>query len=338
MSWESDLGGDARAAQPYRADARPTEADVVTAYRWLLGRDPESAATIGRQVAETETVEALRRRLLASAEFRTRHGFAGSPALAQGAAPAIELDATEEQVARLLALGQRYWQRIGEAAPHYSALPDLVFRPENLSGSRRSLYATGREDRDILEGTLGRLGVPVGRIGRIVEFGCGVGRATLHLAALSPEVTGVDFAPAQLAVARAEARERGLDHIGWQRVAPGVTMPPDGCDLWFSRRALQHNPPPVIRALLRRTFAGLRPGAIATFQLLTWGQGYGFVLEEALAAPIPREAPQHVLPQAEVFALAAESGCKVLAVQDDPVVGLDRTRWLSHLFVVRRPA
>jgi len=227
---------------------------------------------------------------------------------------------------------------MGEVAPHYSALPDLVFRPENLPGSRRSLYASGREDRDILDGALGRLGVPVGRVGRIVEFGCGVGRATLHLAALSPDVTGVDFAPAHLAVARAEARDRGLDHIRWQRVAPGVTVPAEGCDLWFSRRTLQHNPPPVIRALLRRTLAGLRPGGHAVFQLVTWGDGYGFTLAEALAASSLREAPQHVLPQAEVFALAAETGCTVLSVQDDPVPGLDRTRWLSHLFVVRRPA
>jgi SAM-dependent methyltransferase len=307
---------------------------------------PENDQVVAWHATHCETIEALRRKLMASAEFRERNGFAGTPALARWAPgegigedqlPAIALDATAEDVTRLLVLAQRYWQRIGDAAPHWSALPDLIYRPERIDSSRRSLFASGREDREILEGVLGRLGVAPSRLGRLVDFGCGVGRATLHLAALTPDVTGVDFAASQLAVAKAAARQRGLDHIAWRRVLPGVTMPEEGCDVWFSRRALQHNPPPVIRALLRRTFADLRPGGIAVFQLLTWGLGYGFSVAEGLATPIPRDAPQHVLPQQAVFALVAEAGLELLGVHDDPVPGLDRTRWLSHLFVVRRP-
>ena len=339
MSWDEERAPPPAEPAGWLPDAPPTGAAVVSAYRWILGRDPESAQVITAHAMGCETVEELRRRLMASAEFRERSGFAGTPALAQGPAPSIALEADPDQLARLLQLGQRYWQRMGEIAPLWSAVPEPIYRGQRIEGSRRSFYASGREDRDLLEGVLGRLGVTPARIGRLVEFGCGAGRATLHLAALTPDVTGVDFAPSQLAVARAEAEERGLDHIRWRRVSAGMTMPEDGCDLWFSRRTLQHNPPPVIRALLRRTFADLRPGAIAAFQLLSWGLGYGFTLAEALAAPAASGAPPlHVLPQAEVFALVAEAGCEMLAVHDDPLQGLDRTRWLSHLFVLRRLA
>lgn len=318
-------------------DARPTPDDVAAAYRWILGRLPESEQVVRAQVAAVETSEDLRRRLLASAEFRVVGGFAGSPALPVGPAPAIELDAPPEAVARLLVLQQRLWQRLGETAPHWSALPQLIYRPEHVGDSRRSLYASGREERELLMAVLGRLGLDPARFRHLVDFGCGVGRATLHLAALCPEVTGVDFAPAQLAVARQEALARAMDHIAWLAVRGGATMPAGGCDLWFSRRTLHHNPPPVIRALLRRSFAELRPGGLAVFQLLTFGDGYGFVVADALAAGAPQRAEHHALPQPEVFALAAAAGLEVLAVHDDPVPGLDRTRWLSHLFVLRRP-
>jgi SAM-dependent methyltransferase len=318
-------------------DAAPTAADVVAAYFWVLGRPPENERVVGWHVANVETVEMLRRRLMGSAEFREKHGFAGSPILAGGPVPAIGLEATPAEIARMLVLAQRYWQHMGEVAPHWSALPEPIFRPEHIASSRRSLFASGREDRDLLEGILRQVGIPLNRIGHVVDFGCGIGRATLHFAALAAEVTGVDFAAAQLAIARQEAQVRGLDHIAWVRVQGGATMPQRGCDVWFSRRVLQHNPPPVIRALLRRTFADLRPGAVAVFQLLSWGADYGFSVAEALAAPSLRGLPQHVLPQAEVFALAREAGLELVAVHEDPVPGLDRTRWLSHVFVVRCP-
>lgn len=331
------MSGNAAPAAPPDKDAPPTPADVLAAYRWILGRAPENEDVAAAHLASAETREVLRRRFLASPEFLAAHGYAGGADRPAGPAPRIELQATEAQRARLLGESQRGWQRLGEIAPYWSALPGVALRSRGGGDGVRSVLATGREDRALLEAVLGRLGMAPGAFAHLADFGCGIGRATLHFAACCPEVTGLDFAPSQLAVARREAARRGFDHIAWMAVRPGMTMPPRPCDLWFSRRVLQHNPPPVIRALLADAFARLAPGAVAVFQLLTWGLGYGFDLGAALAAEGPDDHPLHVLPQAEVFALAAAAGLAVLAVHEDPMPGLDRARWLSHLFVMRRP-
>ncbi len=46
--------------------------DVVLAYRWLLGRDPESADVVREKVAACSSVDELRRDVMRSLEFR-RH-------------------------------------------------------------------------------------------------------------------------------------------------------------------------------------------------------------------------------------------------------------------------
>jgi SAM-dependent methyltransferase len=288
-------------------------AEVVAAFRWLLGRDPESEATVVSHL-EAGSVEALRRRIMRSAEFRQAAGFPMAELVAEAPA-ASDLDATPEELQALLVRQRRSWDALGGTAPHWSCLPEPSYRPESLPLHRRDFYASGREDRLLLEGVLARLGMPADRFGHLVEFGCGVGRATLHLAAICPEVTAVDISPSHLALARAEGKARGLDHIRWLRSRPDLPVPAERADIWFSRRVLQHNPPPLIRETLWQAFATLAPGGLAVFQLLTRGAGYGFSLAACLAGRPPQQPELHVLPQREVFALATAAGLQVLEVR-----------------------
>lgn len=326
--------GDRRAAA--RAVAAPalTREDIVSAYRWILGRDPENEAVVERRIASGQTPAMLREGMLAGTEFRDLALRARMPPLPLDAPPPpIALAADEEQLAAMLRQVQRAWSRLGEAAP-FAGPPE----PAGLaSGTRAAFLAAGLEDRAIVEAALLRCGVDAGRLRRAVDFGCGAGRATLHLAAICPEVTGVDVSGPHLAAAAAIARDKGLVHLRWQRALPGRLAPGGPCDLWFSRWALQHSAPPLIRAVLARGFASVAPGGVAVVQLPTWGEGYAFSAEDYLAAPRPPRPEWHVLPMAEVLALAASAGLAAAEVLEDPVPGLDRARWLSHLFVLRRP-
>lgn len=319
-----------------QGEPAPTVGDVDAAYRWLLGRPPESEAVVRTHLEHAPTLAALRDRLMRSPEFRRVSviGFIPGPPL--DAAPIEPVpEPGPEALEAMLVRARRGWVQLAEEGAHHSVLPDPRFRPETLPAHLRGFYATGREDRDRLAAVLHRLGLGGRPFHHLVEFGCGVGRATVHLATLCPEVTGIDHSPPHLEAARAEAKLRGLAHLRFLRSRPDAPMPAGACDLWFSRRALQWNPPPVMRAVLRLAFAALRPGGVAVFQLPTWGEGYRFDPAAHLAGP---ERPGlHALPQAEVFALAAEAGLAVLEVQEDVVPGLDRRLWLSHVFVVRRP-
>lgn len=292
---------------------------------------------IAEQLADGPTPGMLRRRLLGSAEFRQLGHAPVPPGLpADAAALPIALDAAPEQIEEMLARTRRSWGRLGETAPHWSVLQEDRFRPKEFPAHARDFWSSGREERLALEARLARLRLARGAIGRLVEFGCGVGRATLHLAAIAPDVTGVDLSAPHLALAREQAKARGMDHIRFLRSRPNEPVPAEPCDLWYSRRVLHLNPPPVIRHLLRLGFATVAPGGLAVFQLLTHGFGYAFDLDAHLAAA--PEPGLHVLPQPEVFALAAAAGLQVVEVQEDPIPGLDRKRWVSHVFVLRRPA
>lgn len=307
--------------------------DVVAGYRWILGRAPENEALIARRLAAGIGPAQLREELLASGEFRATVRDI-PPALAPEA-PALAVDLGASPAELHAMLHRARWARLrqGEVAP-FAGAPE---EPEALAvgDARRRYHAAGRADRRLLEGALARLGLPRG-FRRLVDFGCGAGRATLHLAAICPVVTGVDASPLHLALAREEAAARGLDHIGWRRATPERPMPVEACDIWFSRGVLQDHPPPVIRHLLALGFASVAPGGIAAFQVPTYGAGYRFGLAEELAGARPGPGP-HALPQAEVFALAAAAGLVPLEVNEDPLPGLDRGRWVSHFCVLRRP-
>jgi SAM-dependent methyltransferase len=318
-------------------EAKPGREDIIAAYRWLLGRPPEDEGVITRLLARIDSGAELRGELLHSSEFRERAGAAVAPGLPHDAPPmAVAATATPAALEAELIRLRKAWARLGEIAPHWSCLPEPAFRPERIAANRRAFLASGRADRALVEGVLARHRIAPDRLGRLVDFGCGVGRATLHLAAICPEITGVDISTPHLALARAEARSRGMDHIAWLRSRPDRAMPAEGYGLWFSRRVLQHVPPPLSRQLLSLGFAGLQPGGVAVFQLLTHGLGYGY--DPAAPPPPPASAVDelHALPQEEVFALAEASGLRVLDVQEDPAPGLDRRRWVSHLFVMAR--
>jgi SAM-dependent methyltransferase len=326
-----------RADPPERwADRRPGTEDVRACYRILLGREAEDEGVLARHAAAVATNAELRARIMASEEFR--QALAGPVTGFDGPGPEPDLAATEEELDRLIAIQAACWDALGEAAPHWSTLPEPRFRPERFEASRRAFYASGADEVAALLATLGRAGIAAEELSRVVEHGCGVGRVTLHLAAQFPEVTGVDVSAAHLAAGRRELDRRGLVHIRWLRARAGALMPARGYDLWFSRRTLQWNPPPLTRRVLEFAFAGLAPGGVAVFQLPTWCAGYRFSTAGYLAAP-PPEAPElHLLPQAEVFRVAAGAGLQVLGVWEDshlPVPG--PSPWRSQLFVLRKP-
>lgn len=322
-----------------RIAATPRLEDVRAAYRLILGREPENEAVLERHLASGADFIDLGARFLNSEEYKRR----GSPGLQDRLtlAPAplpIEDVAAPAALAAMLDRVGGYWATIGQAAPHWSVLTQNRFRPETIAETRGVFYATGAADRALVRDTLTRHGMDAGRMPRLVEFGCGVGRATLHLAGLFPNIVGCDVSQPHLDLAEQEAMARAIKGIDWYRSTIAAPLPEGGWDCWFSRLVLQHNPPPVMAHLLRLAFAGLRPGGCAIFQLPTYHVEYRFSVADYLARRDAPDMEMHVLPQASVFALAAAAGLEVLEVREDThLVTSNPMLWVSNLFVLRRP-
>lgn len=330
-------------AQPVRlkrGELPATREDIRAAYRVVLGREPESEAVLDSQLVGHPTRNEIRNRFLQSEEFS-----AANPGLLKNASlplvhegMAVEVEARPEALAAMLQRTGGYWSQVGQEAPHWSVLTNDRYRPERIEETREAFYATGQGDLDLVRNLLERHGIDPARLPLCLEYGCGVGRATLALAGLFQRVIGCDISAPHLELARQEAARRGISNLGWHHSGIAAPMPAGGWNLWYSRIVLQHNPPPIMAHLLRLAFAGLAPGGVAIFQVPTHSNGYGFAIDRYMAASDSPHMEMHVLPQRHVFALAAEAGLEVLEVREDTQAVTDNhADWLSNMFVLRRP-
>lgn len=314
-----------------------TREEVVLAYRVVLLRDPENEDVIAAHRRNWRDVAAFGRALSESEEFQRRTRPPEPEALPLDLPPnAIELEADGPTLLRLLAAQRPYWERIGETAPHWSALPEARFLPENLAANREAFEASGGTEARAVVAALARLGRQPTEFRRVLEQGCGVGRITRHLAPRFAHMTAADLSLPHLRLAASELAAAGLGNVSLAQVTPDRWVPLSGCDLWMSFGVLQHLPPPLALALLRAAFAALARRGLAVFQAVTWIEDYGFVAAPYLAQHAGREMELHALPQAAVFAAAEEARCAVREVREAPGAGDRPERVLSNLFVVEK--
>lgn len=92
----------------------------------------------------------------------------------------------------------------------------------------------------------------------VIDLGCGTGFLALELARRGHRVTGVDFAPAMIAAARAKAAEAGLAVRFEEGDAEALRFPPRTFDLAVSRHLLWTLPHP--EAAIAEWIRVLRPG------------------------------------------------------------------------------
>ena len=308
-------------------DGGLTDADVVEAYRIFLEREPESAEAVAHHRAAHADRASLYRAMLASPEFLDRVSFPAVRAALHGLMsappPQVQHDAPPEVMARMVARIRDQWTRLGQTEPHWSVVTAERFRARNLAADPESLAFfrhTGAREAGLIDTFAARTGVAA-PTGLCVELGCGVGRVTRHLADRFDRVLALDISPGNLALADAYMAEEGVTHVE-TRLVRGLedfdALPP--MDAFFSVITLQHNPPPVQKAMLRAVFDRLKPGGVALFQLLGEQAGYVFDAEDYLSGAAP-EMEMHVLPRAVVLADMATHGVRPLDVVADARTG-----------------
>ncbi len=325
-----------------------TREDVVYAYRLLLGREPESDLVVERVCAGSPDLGSLRRQFLASDEFRTgpavEAGVVGklSAPVIRHSSPvdrpmAVDVEVSPDKLAQLFAKTAAQWSHLGATEPHWSVLTDEKFRQRNLPSNRDEFYASGASDLEWLHCALARAGVTPGRVERLLELGCGVGRVTVHLAKHVGEVLALDISAAHLRLAEEQARAVGVGNVRFVHLQSIDDLARLGAiDFLYSRIVLQHNPPPVIARLLGDMLGMLRPGGLGYFQVPTYAVGYRFRIDDYLAGRNLTNIEMHVLPQRELFALVEAKGCRVLELREDDATGREGIRISNTLLVQKR--
>ena len=316
-----------------------TKDDVINAFRFILGRDPENEEIVARYATEFNDIKTLRARLLNSAEFSQKYAAPAKRALMplNGSPLAVDIDVSETQMIALFSRIKAQWEYLGSTEPHWSVLISDSYFQKNFQMHRDVFYASGKTEVNQFNKTLDRNNVAVDRTAVCLELGCGVGRVTWQLARLCQQVVAVDISSSHLDVARAYLAEVGIDNVQLCHIAelPMVESLPR-FDLLYSRIVLQHNPPPVMAWLLDKLLKRMNPGGIAYFQIPTYRIGYRFNVEEYLVNPNIKSMEMHYLPQPELFRILTRRGCQLMEVREDDAIGAPDASALSNTVLVRK--
>ncbi len=308
---------------------------VEWAYRLLLGREPESEAIIDFQMTGNRDIGQLRNCFLESQEFNERLPPSARIQLRGGEPPnLIESDGSPELLARLFEHVHRSWQQFGEEQPFWSVLTAPEYRDQPEEEAIERFFASGEAEIERFRKALARFDLSLDGRRTCLEYGCGLGRVTRHLAPHFERVTAVDISAAHLAKAQALAEAKGIGGIDWThlRSLDQLGELPQ-VDVIYSMIVLQHNPPPVIERIIKTFARILRPGGIAYFQVPTYRAGYEFRLADYLDGRLQPGMEMHVYPQYRIFRIFADAGAVPLSVVEDGWTGIARERSNTFAFV-----
>lgn len=318
-----------------------TEEAVTWAYRLLLGRPPESPEVVSNTARTLPTIQELRRVFMNSEEFRLGLGDLISeqrPFLTlTGQEPPMEIEKTEDLEALFRHI-QTAWEQMGEVEAHWSVLTADRFKSAELESNRKEFYHSGKTDVDKFLKTLARNGLSLEGKRTCLEYGCGVGRVTYWLAELFERVTGYDISSPHLRHAKEYLTEQGRDNVGLVHLAdPKDIYKFKKVDVIYSIIVLQHNPPPLIHAIIGQFLKVLNPGGLAFFQVPTYWTNYKFSVDAYLQeAEVQKGMEMHVLPQKDIFELVHAHSCRLIEVAEDSSAGLiPGTR--SNSFLIEKP-
>jgi SAM-dependent methyltransferase len=225
---------------------------------------------------------------------------------------------------------QRNWDQFGRTDPYWAILT-LPGREQNR-WDLDEFFASGRKEIEALMEYVLRIAPDLAR-GRVLDFGCGVGRLTRPLAEHFEDAVGVDIAPSMIERAREFARENSRCRFVLNERDDLRGFPSSHFDLVYSTITLQHMEPRYSLRYIREFVRILRPGGLVIFELtsrsvrepgplrLAIGKAIGAILQTLPGAPPRME--MYCVPPAEVRSALESHGAQILDVLPDASAGPD---------------
>jgi 2-polyprenyl-3-methyl-5-hydroxy-6-metoxy-1,4-benzoquinol methylase len=152
------------------------------------------------------------------------------------------------------------WDKWGKTNPYFG----VSSRPENLSdrideAARARFFESGAAEIAETMDEMRRVAGAGFSPGRVLDFGCGVGRLTIPLARVARHVVGVDVSPAMIEEARANCRRAGITNVEFKASAGSLEGIDGPFDFVHSFIVFQHIPPEIGYGLFEAILDRLAP-------------------------------------------------------------------------------
>lgn len=162
----------------------------------------------------------------------------------------------------------RDWERLARTDPYFAVLTDPQYHGNPSPIERAEFFRTGEAHvADVLSVIRSRL-EPAFAPARALDFGCGVGRVLIPLAARCREVTGVDVSAAMLEEARRNCEAAGVPQVRLLPSDDALSAIRGEFDFIHSYIVLQHIPVHRGERLVRELASRLAPGGVGVFQVV----------------------------------------------------------------------
>ena len=185
----------------------------------------------------------------------------------------------------------RDWELWGSKDPYYAVLAAEEYRRGGLdTDQREAFFRTGSSHVEQLLRIRARLCGARARSDTALDFGCGVGRLVIPLAAHFGNVAGVDISPSMLEEAQRNCEEAGLDNVSLLETSRFLGER-GSYDLVHSVLVFQHIRPRRGEVLLAELLSRVAPGGFAAIQLMFSERYIGGALARQLRRlPLARRA------------------------------------------------
>lgn len=238
---------------------------------------------------------------------------------------------------------RRTWDSVGQSNPVFA----IQGTPENWlrKDPDDEFFRTGREEIATERSHIESLGIELPH-GRVLDFGCGLGRLTQALAERFDEAVGVDIAASMIEGARA-ANQRGSHCQFVLNERDDLTIFGNGSfDYVLCIAVFEHIPQPLAERYMRELIRVLKPGGIGSFRAMEYSRNpvkrflmkHAQVQIDALHWRLRhRTGPHweyHGRDLDEIVGVLKSAGAEVIDVRTGPIGR--RRLWLDHRIVLRK--
>ncbi len=225
------------------------------------------------------------------------------------------------------------WEQLGAKQPYWSVLTEEDYKKENLTQELESkFFMQGTLVLKILHNVCEKAGVDYQK-NLCLDYGCGLGRVTFHLAKEFDHVVGVDISKNHIALAKNKKAEFLVNNIDFVVLEKGVEdIPKRPYDLIFSVIVLQHIRKKEVFRIFSRFIELVKEGGVIIFQIPTYHPNYDFQEGKLLNKKLGG-MEMHAIRQKDIIDYYVKGGCRFEGCFEENLCGKD---WLSNWFLFRK--